>query len=122
MHESDSLSYVLPSGRDRRFVRKTVMAARDSTTVDEWLDSFMDLDAYLAKGGSLLDLPVNALDAVPPAMARSLVKRMGRERLDHLVRADAPRENSAQGANATGETPAEPQATATRDETQPELH
>ncbi len=98
------------------------MAERHTNTVDEWLDRFMDLEAYLATGRSLLDLPVNALDVVPPAMAYSIIKRMGRERLDHHVRSQATGENPAQDAAAIGEPLAAQQADAACAETPPELH
>ncbi len=76
------------------------MAERHTNTVDEWLDRFMDLEAYVATGRSLLDLPVSALDVVPPAMAYSIIKRMGRERLDHHVRAAASRETPPSAGEA----------------------
>lgn len=97
------------------------MAERHTNTVDEWLDRFNDLEAYLATGRSLLDLPVSALDVVPPAMAYSIIKRMGRERLDHHVRSPE-QSKSSQRADATGQPCAAQPAPATPDDTRHELH
>ena len=53
----------------------------DDLSVGDWLDQFNDLDAYLAEGGRLLDLPVSALDMVPASIVQRMVKRMTLERL-----------------------------------------
>ncbi|HEU5273825.1 MAG TPA: hypothetical protein VFU97_09195 [Xanthobacteraceae bacterium] len=89
------------------------MATEKSVTVTEWLDRFMDLEAHLARGGSLLDLPIDALDSVPPDMVRSLVKQMGRERLNQIGRVRDPR---------AGQTLSEEQAGAVQDDKSQELH
>lgn len=88
------------------------MATEKSITVAEWLDRFMDLDAYIANGGSLLDLPVDSLDTLPPDMVRSLVKQMGRERLNQFGRLREHQGNSADDATRMGEvlTPQQVQA------------
>ena len=97
------------------------MAERHTNTVDEWLDRFNDLEAYLATGRSLLLLPVSALDVVPPAMAYSIIKRMGRERLDHHVRSPDP-SKSSESANPTAHPCAVQPAPAAPDDTRHELH
>lgn len=89
------------------------MATEKSVTVTEWLDRFMDLEAHLARGGSLLDLPIDALDSVPPDMVRSLVKQMGRERLNQIGRVRDPR---------AGQTLSEEQAGAAQEDKSQELH
>jgi hypothetical protein len=120
--ERESLIVCAPVQWNRLLVRTAHMAERHLNTVDEWLDRFMDLDAYLAKGGSLLDLPVSALDGVPPAMVNSIVKRMGRERLDHHVRAPVRGDDPAPAAAQMNEIPAQDQPRAASDEAQRELH
>ncbi len=91
------------------------MAADKPISVAEWLEGFMDLDAYIANGGNLLDLPIDALDTVPPAMVRSLVKRMSRERADLIARFRAHRDDQATRDAAAGEKAAEPQPGAAPD-------
>jgi hypothetical protein len=94
------------------------MAANKPITVGDWLDQFMDLDAYLASGGQLLDLPINALDMVHPGMVESLVRRMSEERMNHLARF---RERQPSSVPGVGETASEP-AAGTASETPKELH
>lgn len=105
----------------RRFARTIAMATEKSVTVTEWLDRFMDLEAHLARGGSLLDLPIDALDSVPPDMVRSLVKQMGRERLNQIGRV---RDCSSGAGDETrvGQALSEEQAGAVQDDKSQELH
>ncbi len=91
------------------------MAADKPISVAEWLEGFMDLDAYLANGGNLLDLPIDALDTVPPAMVRSLVKRMSRERADLIARFRAHRNDQAKREAEASEPPTEPEPDAASD-------
>jgi len=98
------------------------MAADKPITVADWLDQFMDLDAYLANGGQLLDLPINALDMVHPSMVESLVRRMSEERMNHLARFRERRPNPAQRDRGAGETPAEPAADTAAETTPKDVH
>ena len=87
------------------------MAADKPISVADWLDQFMDLDAYLAGGGQLLDLPINALDMVHPSMVESLVRRMSEERMNHLARFRDRRPNPVQQREGSaGEKASEPEA------------
>jgi hypothetical protein len=55
-------------------------------TLKEWLDIFMDLDAYIAKGGRLLDLPMIPLEDLPPQALELIFEQVGHEKLDRLGR------------------------------------
>src|SRR5215470_3992921 len=97
------------------------MAADKPITVADWLDQFVDLDTYLANGGQLLDLPINALDMVHPSMVESLVRRMSEERMNHLARFRERRPNAAQREASAAEKASEPEA-GTAPEAPKELH
>jgi hypothetical protein len=51
-------------------------------TLGEWLDVFMDLDAYIAKGGRLLDLQL--LSSAPAEVEQAIADQLGTERLARL--------------------------------------
>ena len=104
-----------------RFTRTIGMATDKSITVTEWLDRFMDLEAHLARGGSLLDLPIDALDSVPPDMVRSLVKQMGRERLNQIGRV-RDGESGATDHARTDQALSEQPAGTVQDDKAQELH
>jgi hypothetical protein len=55
-------------------------------TLKEWLIIFLDLDAYIAKGGRLGDLPLPPLQNMPPEALDTIAERMGAERLDRIGR------------------------------------
>ena len=57
------------------------MAEDKSVSIDDWLDHLNDLDAYLAAGGPLLDLPISSLEMVPESIVQRMVKRITQERL-----------------------------------------
>src|SRR5215469_12184412 len=97
------------------------MAADKPISVADWLDQFMDLDAYLANGGQLLDLPINALDMVHPGMVEALVRRMSEERMNHLARFRERRLNPAKRDRAADEQAAEPEAGAALEQTSKDL-
>jgi len=97
------------------------MAADKPISVADWLDQFVDLDTYLANGGQLLDLPINALDMVHPGMVESLVRRMSEERMNHLARFRDRRPNPAQRDRAADEQAAEPEAGAALEQTSKDL-
>ena len=112
----------LPARESEQRPDDSHMAADKPISVADWLDQFMDLDAYLANGGQLLDLPINALDMVHPSMVESLVRRMSEERMNHLARFRERRPNPAQQRDANaGEKASEPQA-GTAAEAPKELH
>lgn len=98
------------------------MAADKPISVGDWLDQFMDLEAYIANGGQLLDLPINALDMVHPGMVESLVRRMCHERMNYLARFRDRRPNPVKRDASAGEKLAEPTAAAASDEPARELH
>lgn len=97
------------------------MAADKPISVADWLDQFMDLDAYLANGGQLLDLPINALDMVHPSMVESLVRRMCLERMNYLARFRERRPNPAKRDAAVVEKAAESAANAAAETTAKQL-
>ncbi|HUI96797.1 MAG TPA: hypothetical protein VLX44_13650 [Xanthobacteraceae bacterium] len=99
------------------------MAADKPISVGDWLDQFVDLDTYIANGGQLLDLPINALDMVHPSMVESLVRRMSEERMNHLARFRDRRPNPAQQRDrAGGETTAEPEAAPVSESAPKDVH
>ena len=51
----------------------------DRLTVREWLDIFTDLDAYIERGGQILDLPMSDPFASPAA--GMIAERIGSEKL-----------------------------------------
>jgi hypothetical protein len=55
-------------------------------TLREWLDIYMDLDAYVAKGGRLLDLELYNPEDWPPDAQKYILERMGPERLARMDR------------------------------------
>jgi hypothetical protein len=111
----------LPARESEQRPDDSHMAADKPISVADWLDQFMDLDAYLANGGQLLDLPINALDMVHPSMVESLVRRMSEERMNHLARFRERRPNPAQQRDASAEKASEPEAGAVA-EPPKELH
>ena len=62
------------------------MSEDKSVSIDEWLDHLNDLDAYLANGGPLLDLPIGSLEMVPESIVQRMVKRITQERLKKFGR------------------------------------
>jgi hypothetical protein len=58
--------------------------AETERTTREWITIFKDLDAYIAKGGRLLDLPV--MSQWPPQMVQSIAEELGREQCGRLGR------------------------------------
>jgi len=52
----------------------------------QWLDIYADLDAYIAKGGRLTELPHPYWDKVPLETKELLAKRMSPERFGRLER------------------------------------
>jgi hypothetical protein len=111
----------LPARESEQRPDDSQMAADKPISVADWLDQFVDLDTYLANGGQLLDLPINALDMVHPGMVESLVRRMSEERMNHLARFRDRRPNPAQRDRAAGETAAEPEAGAASEQTPKDL-
>lgn len=59
---------------------------RDRFTLRDYLEIYNDLDAYIARGGELLDLPVNTPADFPPEVEELIVKRLGKEKLDRIGR------------------------------------
>ena len=55
-------------------------------TLKEWLEIYNDLDAYIARGGELLDLPVNSPADFPPEIEKFVLERLGKEKLDRIGR------------------------------------
>ena len=55
-------------------------------TLENWVEIYNDLDAYIARGGELLDLPVNSPADFPPEIEKRIVKRLGKEKLDRIGR------------------------------------
>ena len=62
------------------------MSEDKSISIDEWLNHLNDLDAYLAAGGPLLDLPISSLEMVPESIVQRMVKRITQERLKKFGR------------------------------------
>jgi hypothetical protein len=58
----------------------------DRFTLRDWLEIYNDLDAYIARGGELLDLPVNTPAGFPPKIEKFIVERLGKEKLDRIGR------------------------------------
>ncbi len=55
-------------------------------TLTEWLEIYNDLDAYIARGGELLDLPVNSPADFPPEIEKFVVERLDKEKIDRIGR------------------------------------
>lgn len=71
---------------EKNLVRNLTMAEDKSVSIDDWLDHLNDLDAYLAAGGALLDLPISSLEMVPESIVQRMVKRITHERLKKFGR------------------------------------
>jgi hypothetical protein len=93
------------------------MATDKSLTVTEWLERFNDLEAYIADGGRLLDLPVTSLDTVPAEIVQRMVKQMTRERLKRFGRLRERIENRQAPDAESTEQPAEQQPPAASEKT-----
>jgi len=52
----------------------------------EWLEIYSDLDAYIALGGELLNLPVTTPADFPPEIQKLIFERLGNEKLDRIGR------------------------------------
>jgi hypothetical protein len=59
---------------------------KSNLTIGQWLDIFMDLDAYIAKGGRLLELPIAPLEELSPDVRQLIIERMGHQRIDRIGR------------------------------------
>lgn len=55
-------------------------------TLREFLEIYGDLDAYIARGGELLDLPVTTPADFPPEIEKFVLERLGEEKLDRIGR------------------------------------
>jgi hypothetical protein len=55
-------------------------------TLKDWLIIFADLDAYLAKGGRLGDLPLPPLQNMAPEALDMIAEQMGAEKLNRVGR------------------------------------
>lgn len=77
---------IVPVSTGESLVRNLAMAEDNSISIDEWLDHLNDLDAYLANGGPLLDLPISSLEMVPESIVQRMVKRITQERLKKFGR------------------------------------
>jgi hypothetical protein len=55
-------------------------------TLPEWLAIVLDLDAYIAKGGRLADLPLPPLQNMPAQELEMIAEQMGAERLNRVGR------------------------------------
>jgi len=81
-------------------------------TLQEWLKAFGDLDAYMAGGGQLLDLPLTPMDELPPASVTAIYEQLSPDRLDRLGRFLSEVGAVTQGANMVGYTLTENQVRA----------
>lgn len=72
----------------QKFVRDFIVAmtGAPAMTLREWIDIHKDLDAYIASGGKLLELPINSIDQLPPAVINVIAQEMGPDRLARLGR------------------------------------
>ena len=67
-------------------------------TVKEFLEVYSDLDAYMARGGRLLDLELIPLEELPLEVQEYIALRLGRPQLEPLRRFfSAVIENPLQG-------------------------
>lgn len=62
------------------------LAGAPPMTFRQWLDIHMDLDGYIARGGSLLELPMNSIDQFPAPMTKIILSELGTQRVERLGR------------------------------------
>jgi hypothetical protein len=55
-------------------------------TVQEYLEIYRDLDAYMARGGRLLDLTLVPLNEVPPEVQQLIAEELGSEKMARIGR------------------------------------
>jgi hypothetical protein len=55
-------------------------------TLKDWLAIVLDLDAYIAKGGRLADLPLPPLQNMPAQALEMIAEQMGAEKILHALR------------------------------------
>ena len=112
---------IVPVSTGESLVRNLAMAEDNSISIDEWLDHLNDLDAYLANGGPLLDLPISSLEMVPESIVQRMVKRITQERLKKFGRFRERLENQgpadAEAGAAAPQSEEAPQADAAAAET-----
>jgi hypothetical protein len=67
-------------------IRGGKMVRRGVTTVREHLAIYSNLDAYIAKGGQLLDLNLHDWEDVPDAVTTFIAEQLGAELMNRLGR------------------------------------
>ena len=72
-------------------------------TLKDWLIIFADLDAYIAKGGRLGDLPLPPLQNMPPEALAMIAEQLGAEKLNRVGRFYTRLEMGPHDASSVGE-------------------